>query len=91
MAHRFDQIQPPHCYTKEEVDRLIKEAIDEAMRKHNRNASIISMCLGLLFLAAFVDGFLRAIGIIPPFMDIDVNLMNQVVDRVKEEVLKVIP
>ena len=90
MAHRFDQIQPSHCYTKEEVDRLIKEAIDEAMRKHNRNASIISMCLGLLFLAAFVDGFLRAIGIIPPFMDIDVNLMNQVVDRVKEEVLKVV-
>ena len=40
---------------------------------------------------AFVDGFLHAIGIIPPFMDIDVNLMNQVVDRVKEEVLKVVP
>ena len=32
MAHRFEQIQPPHCYTKEEVDRLIKNAIDDAMR-----------------------------------------------------------
>ena len=44
-----------------------------------------------LFLAAFVDGFLRAIGIIPPFMDIDINLMNQVIEKVKDEVIKVIP
>jgi hypothetical protein len=49
------------------------------------------MCLGILFLAAFVDGFLRAIGIIPPFLNIDINLMNQVVDRVKDEVIKLIP
>ena len=90
MAHRFEQIQPPHCYTKEEVDKLIKEAIDDAMRKHNRNASLISMTLGIIFLALFVDGFLRAIGIIPPFMDIDVNLMHQVVNQTKEEVLRVL-
>ena len=38
MGHRFEQIQPPHCYTKQEVDNLIKDAIEEAMRKHNRNA-----------------------------------------------------
>jgi hypothetical protein len=85
------QLKPEHYLTKVEVDRLIKDAIDDAMRKHNRNASIISMCLGVLFLAAFVDGFLRAIGVIPPFMNIDINLMNQVIDRVKEEVIKVIP
>ena len=85
------QLKPEHYLTKVEVDRLIKDAIDDAMREHNRNASIISMCLGVLFLAAFVDGFLRAIGIIPPFMNIDINLMNQVIDRVKEEVIKVIP
>jgi len=85
------QLIPEHCYTKAEVDRLIKDAIDEAMRRHNRNASIISMCLGILFLAAFVDGFLRAIGVIPPFLNIDINLMNQVVDRVKDEVIKLIP
>ena len=90
MSHRFEQIQPPHCYTKEEVDKLIKEAIDDAMRKHNRNASLISMALGIIFLALFVDGFLRAIGIIPPFMDIDVNLMHQVVNQTKEEVLRVL-
>ena len=86
MAHRFEQIQPPHCYTKQEVDNLIKDAIDEAMRKHNRNASLISMTLGILFLAAFTDGFFRAIGVIPPFMNIDINLMNQVVDAVIDKV-----
>ena len=91
MAHRMTQLKPEHYLTKVEIDRLIKDAIDDAMRKHNRNASIISMCLGVLFLAAFVDGFLRAIGVIPPFMNIDINLMNQVIDRVKEEVIKVIP
>jgi hypothetical protein len=91
MVHRMTQLKPEHYLTKVEVDRLIKDAIDDAMRKHNRNASIISMCLGVLFLAAFVDGFLRAIGVIPPFMNIDINLMNQVIDRVKEEVIKVIP
>ena len=91
MAHRMTQLKPEHCYTKAEVDKLIKDAIDEAMRKHNRNASLISMCLGILFLAAFVDGFLRAIGVIPPFMNIDINLMNQVIDKVKEEVIRVIP
>lgn len=91
MAHRMAQLIPEHCYTKAEVDRLVKDAIDEAMRRHNRNASIISMCLGILFLAAFVDGFLRAIGVIPPFLNIDINLMNQVVDRVKDEVIKLIP
>jgi len=91
MSHRMTELKPEHCYTKAEVDKLVKDAIDEAMRKHNRNASLISMCLGILFLAAFVDGFLRAIGVIPPFMNIDINLMNQVIDKVKEEVIRVIP
>ncbi|HCX24048.1 MAG TPA: hypothetical protein DHN29_19155, partial [Cytophagales bacterium] len=63
-----------------------KDAIEEAMRKHNRNASLISMTLGILFLAAFTDGFLRAIGVIPPFMNIDINLMNQVIDAVTDKV-----
>ena len=40
-------------YTKKEVDGLIKDAVEEAksideasMRKHNRDATIISMILG---------------------------------------------
>ena len=82
MAHRMTQLKPEHCYTKAEVDRLIKDAIDEAMRKHNRNASIISMCLGILFLALFAEGFFRVIGMIPPFMGIDVNMIQDVVDKV---------
>ena len=66
-------------YTKEEVDRLIAEAVaearridEESMRKHNRDATIISMILGFTCLALFVDGLLRILGIIPPFMNIDV-------------------
>ena len=53
-------------YTKQEVDKLIKQAVDEArrideesMRKHNRDATVISMILGNTTLALFVDGLLR--------------------------------
>ena len=45
-------------YTKTEVDGLIKDAVDEArrideesMRKHNRDATVISMILGFTTLA----------------------------------------
>ena len=65
-------------YTKAEVDKLIEDAVEEAkeidrisMAKHNRDATIISMILGFTALALFVDGLLRILGIIPPFMDID--------------------
>ena len=37
--------------------------IDDAIRKHNRNASIISMCVGWVVLA---EGLLRLIGVIDP-------------------------
>ena len=81
-------------YTKKEVDKLIKDAVDEArrideesMRKHNRDATIISMILGFTTLALFVDGLLRMMGIIPPFMGIDINIIDQIVDKVKVEML----
>ena len=48
--------------TKEEV----KEMIDDAIRQHNRNASIISMCVGWVVLSLFAEGLLRLIGVIPP-------------------------
>jgi hypothetical protein len=48
--------------TKEEV----QEMIDAAIRQHNRNASIISMCVGWVVLALFAEGLLRLIGVIPP-------------------------
>ena len=50
--------------TKEEV----QEMIDAAIRKHNRNASIISMCVGWVVLALFAEGLLRLIGVIPPVL-----------------------
>jgi len=95
------KILPHLCYTKEEVDILIKGAVEEArkideasMAKHNREATIISMILGFTCLALFVDGLLRILGIIPPFMDLDVDIIDQIVERVEVDVidkLKLVP
>ena len=77
-------------YTKKEVDDLIKEAVaearridEESMRKHNRDATVISMILGFTTLALFIDGLLRMLGIIPPFMDLDVNIIDDIADKTK--------
>ena len=82
------------CYTKEEVDALIKGAVDEArrideesMKKHNRDATVISMILGFTALALFVDGLLRLLGIIPPFMGIDIDLLDKIVEKVEGNVI----
>ena len=79
---------PERFYTKEEVDGLIAAAVAEAkeidrisMAKHNRDATIISMILGFTCLALFVDGLLRILGIIPPFMDLDVNVIDDIVEK----------
>ena len=88
-----------YTYTKDEVDVLIsaavKEAVSEAIRideesmaKHNRDATVISMILGFTTLALFVDGLLRMLGIIPPFMEIDINILDKIetdiVDKIKQ-------
>ena len=88
-----------YAYTKEEVKILleaaVKEAVDEARRiddesmaKHNREATVISMILGFTTLALFVDGLLRMLGIIPPFMHLDVNILDKIetdiIDRIKQ-------
>ena len=88
-----------YTYTKDEVDVLIanavKEAVEEAvkideasMAKHNRDATVISMILGFTTLALFVDGLLRMLGIIPPFMDLDVNILDKIetdiIDKIKQ-------
>ena len=57
------------------------------MRKHNRDATVISMILGFTALALFVDGLLRLLGIIPPFMGIDIDLLDQIVERVETDVI----
>ena len=88
-----------YTYSKEEVDLLIDAAVkkavaeakridEESMAKHNRDATVLSMILGFTTLALFVDGLLRMLGIIPPFMDLDVNILDKIetdiIDRVKQ-------
>ena len=92
-----------YTYTKEEVDVLISNAVreaveeaveeakkidEESMAKHNRDATVISMILGFTTLALFVDGLLRMLGIIPPFMEIDINILDKIetdiIDRVRQ-------
>ena len=88
-----------YAYTKDEVDALIDAAVDkavaearrideESMAKHNREATVISLILGFTTLALFVDGLLRMLGIIPPFMDLDVNILNKIetdiIDKIRQ-------
>ena len=88
-----------YTYTKDEIDVLISTAVEkaveeakkideESMAKHNRDATVISMILGFTTLALFVDGLLRMLGIIPPFMDLDVNILNKIetdiIDKIKQ-------
>ena len=88
-----------YAYTKDEVDALIDAAVDravaearrideESMAKHNRDATVISMILGFTTLALFVDGLLRMLGIIPPFMHLDVNILDKIetdiIDKIKQ-------
>ena len=92
-----------YTYTKEQVDVLISAAVKEAvaeaveeakkideesMAKHNRDATVICMILGFTTLALFVDGLLRMLGIIPPFMEIDINILDKIetdiIDRVRQ-------
>ena len=88
-----------YTYSKEEVDTLISAAVKEAvaeatrideesMAKHNRDATVISMILGFTTLALFVDGLLRMLGIIPPFMDLDVNILDKIetdiIDKIRQ-------
>ena len=81
-------IEPPEHLTKEEVQEMIDKSVDRAINQHNRNASIISAILGICFLALFSEGFFRVIGMIPPFMGIDVNMMQDIIDKVRDEVLQ---
>jgi len=84
--YRFGKIG--QFYTKEEVDQLIVYAVNEArrideesMRKHNKEATMISMALGFTTLALFVDGLLRLLGIVPPFMDINISIIDEIMKK----------
>ena len=84
-------------YTKAEVDAMVAAALDEAraideksMADHNFKATIISMILGFICLALFVDGLLRILGIIPPFMDLDVNVIDDIIDKVESDIMPMV-
>ena len=84
-------------YTKVEVDQMIADALDEAraideksMAEHNFKATIISMILGFICLALFLDGTLRLLGIIPPFLDIDISIVDKIAEKVETEVMPLI-
>jgi|TARA_B100000214_G_scaffold374587_1_gene357847 hypothetical protein len=84
-------------YTKTEVDAMVAAAVEEAraideasMAEHNFKATIISMILGFICLALFLDGTLRLLGIIPPFLDIDISIVDKIADKVETEVLPLI-
>ena len=94
---KIREILPHLCYTKEEVDILIQAAVEEARRideasmaKHNRDATIISMILGFTCLALFLDGLLRILGIIPPFAGLDVNVIDQIVEKVETDIMPLV-
>ena len=57
-------VDVPERLTRDDV----QEMIDDAIRKHNRNAGIISMCVGWVVLALFAEGLLRLIGVIDPIL-----------------------
>ena len=93
----MDHPNPQQYYTKEEVNMLVQAAVAEAqemdrvlMAKHNRNATIISMILGAICLALFLDGLLRILGIIPPFMDLDVNVIDDVIEKVESDIMPMV-
>ena len=84
-------------YTKAEVDAMVAEAVEEARRideasmaEHNFKATIISMILGVICLALFLDGTLRLLGIIPPFMDIDISIVDKIAEKVETEVMPLV-
>jgi len=61
----FTEFREPTQYATEDK---VQEMIDDAIRKHNRNASIISFWVGWVVLALFADGLLRLVGAIPPLL-----------------------
>ena len=85
---------PETTYTKSQVDALIADALAEAkaideasMAKHNRDATVLSMILGFTVLAFFVDGLLRLLGVVPPFLGIDIDILDKITQRVEGDIL----
>ena len=76
--------EPTQTFTREECEEMIEFAINQ----HNRNAGMISMALGFAFIALFAGGLFRVLGLIPPFLGLDVSVVQDVVDKLKDELLR---
>ena len=82
-AYRKPYLQKEQeTFTREECEEMIEFAINQ----HNRNAGQISMVLGFVFMALFADGLFRTLGLIPPFLGIDVSIVQDVVEAIKDQV-----
>ena len=84
-AYRKPYLQrEQETFTREECEAMIEFAINQ----HNRSAGLISMALGFTFIALFADGLFRVLGLIPPFLGLDVSVVQDVVDKLKDELLR---
>ena len=64
--------------SQQEIQDLIDQSVSIAINRHNRNASMVSAALGFVFMGAFADGLFRVLGVITPFMGIDVNIIPEI-------------
>jgi hypothetical protein len=51
-------------FEQDEIQDMIDASIREAMRRHNRNASLISACLGLTVLGFYSHGLVKVVEIL---------------------------
>ena len=56
---------------RDEVSVMIQESMDH----HVRTSTFISAGLGFTILGLFVEGLMRLLGVIPPFMGIDISVL----------------
>ena len=56
---------------RDEVSVMIQESMDH----HVRTSTFISAGLGFTILGLFVEGLMRLLGVVPPFMGIDISVL----------------
>ena len=54
----------------------IQDLINDSMDRHVKTSTIISASLGFTLLALYIEGLLRLLGVITPFLGIDISLLN---------------
>ena len=62
----------PQDYVEE-----IQDMIDASMDRHVKTSTYISASLGFTLPALYIEGLMRLLGVIPPFMGIDINVMSR--------------